>query len=81
MHIAGIALMVLAIAAFAASRFLGVRELYVLRGASLQVRLSRPVSSLDTNCAVFSVRVQWVLLAAFLVGLALFLANGASVAA
>ena len=81
MQIAGIALMVLVIAGFAVCRLLGVRELYVLRGASLQVRLSRPVSALDTNYTVITVRVQWILLAAFLVGLVVFLANGASVAA
>jgi hypothetical protein len=81
MHIAGIALMVLAIAVFAASRLLGMGELYILRGTSLQVRFSRPVSALDSNYAVFTVRVEWLLLAIFLVGFALFIANGVSAAA
>jgi len=49
MHIAGALIMVLAVIAYIGCRIAGVRELYVLRGASLQVRFSRPAAALDST--------------------------------
>jgi hypothetical protein len=73
--------MVLAVAAYIGCRMRGVRELYVLRGPSLQVTLSRPVATLDSNYAVVTVRLLWLWSAAFLAGVVLFLLTGAPNAA
>jgi hypothetical protein len=77
----GIVIMVLAVAAFIACRVMGVHEVRVLRGASVQVKFSRSASALDDNYAILTVRVRSVLLAAFLVGLVLFLITGGAIAA
>jgi hypothetical protein len=81
MHMVGTVTMVLAIVGYIACRIAGVRELYVLRGASLQVTFSRPAAALDSNYAVLTVRLVWLWLAAFLAGLVLLLAAGVTNAA
>jgi hypothetical protein len=77
MHIVGVPIMVLAVAGYIGCRMAGVSALYVLRGASLQVTFSRPAGALDSNYAVLRVRLLWLWLAAFLVGLVILLVAGA----
>jgi hypothetical protein len=81
MYLVGALIMALAVVGYIGCRIAGVRELYVLRGASLQLTFSRPVSALDSNYAVFAVRLFWLWLAVFLVGLVLFVMTGAPNAA
>jgi hypothetical protein len=81
MHMVGAVIMVLAVVGYIVCRIAGVRELYVLRGASVQVTFSRPAATLDSNYAVLAVRLLWLWLAAFLVGFVLLLAAGAPNAA
>jgi hypothetical protein len=77
----GALIMVLAVIAYIGCRIAGVHVLYVLRGASLQVRFSRPAAALDSNYAVLAVRLLWLWLAAFLVGFVLFMVTWARNAA
>ena len=80
MYIVGAVIMILAGVGYVGCRFAGIRELYVLRGASLQVTFSRP-ATLDSNYAVLAVSLVWLWVAAFLVGLVLLLVAGAPNAA
>jgi hypothetical protein len=73
--------MVLAVLGYVGCRIAGVHELYLLRGPSLHVSFSRPAAALDANYAVLAVRLLWLWLAAFFVGLVLFLVAGAQHAA
>jgi hypothetical protein len=81
MYMVGDLITVLAVVAYIGCRLAGVRELYVLRAASLQVTFSRPAAALDSNYAVFAVRLLWLWAAVFLVGVVLLLAAGAPNAA
>jgi hypothetical protein len=81
MYIVGAVIMILAVVGYVGCHFAGIRELYLLRGASLQMTLSRPAAALDSNYAVLAVSLLWLWGAAFLVGLVLLLAAGAPNAA
>jgi len=73
MHTAGIAIIAVAVAASIACYLSGTRELYVLRGPSIRITLSKPGSALDENYAAVSVRLQAALVVLFLLGLGMLL--------
>ena len=81
MYIVGAVIMILAVVGYIGCRIAGIRELYLLRGASLQITFSRPAATLDSNYAVLAVSLVWLWAAAFLLGLVLLLAAGAPNAA
>lgn len=73
MQTAGALIMVLTVVAYLGCRIAGVRDVYILREAKLRFTFSRPATALDANYAVIAVRLLWLWLAPFLVGLIIFL--------
>jgi hypothetical protein len=71
-----ITIMALAVVGLIACRFTGVRELHILRGASVRVTFVRPASALDSNFVVITVPLRAPLFVLLFVGLVLFIVVG-----